>query len=206
MKLNSDVPARSSRKIFILLGAVVLLAAGTAVGWHFYNKGKHTPRPLKPDDARSVIAKYLQEKTGKSEFKCVVDISKERNPWQALKSQFDAPPDYKTVYRTIGEHLSVVEKLLKSADEKEQINGVRVAGELAQVSNEVAVDPWLGARICDAYIVPNLEKLPKSPKYGPSRDQMTRYASHFYRTADEPNPTSIPGDSRRGRDGGGKPN
>src|SRR5688572_7938875 len=107
MKSNSDVKEMPWKKITFVV-VILLIAAGVSfAGWKIL--GKVPNRSLPPSESKSLIGKYLKDKTGKSEFQSSVDFSKERNPWNVLKAAYDAPPDYKSVYTSIGEHLSVAE-------------------------------------------------------------------------------------------------
>lgn len=183
MKLDADIREVPLKKIvfgLLILGALTGLGFG---GWAAYQK--ISSRPLTPEQTRSLVTKYLQKQSGKDEFKASVDVSKEKNPWQTLKSVYDAPPDYKTVYRAIGEHLQIAENLLQSSEERDRQNGMRIIAELLDVANDVAYDPWLEARIADGYLLPNADKIGDNPKRGLTAEQIYHFAGKAYRNAEE---------------------
>lgn len=185
MKLNADVREIPLKKVLLTL-TVLLAVVGLAFGgWAAYKKV--TNRPLTPEESKRLIANYLEEKSGASDCKSSIDISKEKNPWQALKFVYDSPPDYKTVYRAIGEHLSVAEELLGRSEPRAQQNGLRIVAELLAVANEVACDAWLGARIADGYIVPNFDKAADNARQGMDGEQLMHWAGRAYHNAEEGN-------------------
>ena len=181
---STAAPSRFSRKKVITIVVVLLALIGlAAAGWTFSRKS--ASRSLTPAETKELIASYLEEKTGKSDFKTSLDVSKERNPWNLLKVQYDAPPDYKTVYRAIGEHLFIAENLINGSTNQQHTDGFRIIAELIEVANDVAYDPWLGARICDAYLVGQIDKAEENPKHGPSREQFLQIAGRAYKNAEE---------------------
>ncbi len=183
MNLNSDV-RKISLKTILIFCACLFLAVGLAFGGYGIYK-KRAARPLTAEETKVLIANYLEKRTGESEFKISLEVMKEKNPWETLKQKFDAPVDYKAVYRAIGEDLFVADNLLGSTEAKDNQNGLRVLMELCDVSNDVAVDPWLGARIADAYIMPNLGKADNLVKRGISREQVMRFVAKVYENADD---------------------
>lgn len=183
MNLNGDVRALPWKKVLFTSLTLLVLGGAAFAGWSIYRKA--ADRPLTLLESKQAIAAHLEKQTGKSEFKSSIDISKEKSAWNALKFVYDAPPDYKTVYRSIGEHLSVAEGLLKSGDEKSRQNGLRLIAELLEVAEEIAYDPWLAARITDAYLVPQFDVGEETPKSGYSQEQLIHIAGRVYRNADE---------------------
>jgi hypothetical protein len=183
MKLNADVRDVPWKKV--LIGFAVLLFLGVVLaGYKVYSK-KAGSRPLPPAESRELVLDYLKKKSGKDDFTTSFDFSKLRSPWDTLKTAYDAPPTYEAVYRSIGEHLQIAEKMINSEERKHQGQGLKMMGDLAEVANEVAVDPWLSGRICDAYMMPHLGKFEENPKNGPSREQVMHYIGKIYRNAGE---------------------
>ncbi|MBA4149669.1 MAG: hypothetical protein H0X66_16275 [Verrucomicrobia bacterium] len=183
MKLNADVSEVPWKKV-VLVAAVLLIVGGAAFGgWIAYNKAPS--HPLTPEGNKTLVQRYLKQRAERNEFKPVMEVASDKNPWNLLKVQYDQPPDYKTVYRNIGEHLMIAEHLLSQSEARQQANGMRIASELCDIAVDVAVDPWLAARICDAYIMPNLDKIEEKPKNGPSREQYMNIAAKIYRVAEE---------------------
>ncbi len=181
--MNSTPKEISLKKIIVIFTALLLLVGASWGGRQIYKK--ISARPLTPQESKKLVVNYLEKKSGQSDFKSSLDISQEKKPWQLLKVQYDAPPDYPTVYRLIGEHLSMADQLIHNSDSRQQENGLRIVTELCDVAQNVAVDSWLSARICDAYILPNLSKIEENPKRGLSREQLMHLAGKIYLSAEE---------------------
>jgi hypothetical protein len=176
---DKPTDARKVPKLIIMVTALVVFAT-LAVGAFFaFRSSATSSRYLTPEQAKDKLWDYLHERSNTSEFKPSLDISKEKRPWRAMEPFYAAPPDYKTVYRLIGEHLTLAETILKDPDVKRQQDGVRVIIELCNIAKDVAVDPWLASRMCDAYILPLAENAtdPKS--------ELMRFAANIYREANE---------------------
>lgn len=77
--------------------------------------------------------------------------------WSAwFRSGQEKAASYPDMYRLIGEQLTLAERLLTNAAATEQVTGLAQAGEAGAYARTNAVNPWLGARICEAYLWPNL--------------------------------------------------
>jgi hypothetical protein len=182
MNVNAE-KSKSPGKKLALIVVVLLVTAGVVFGgWTAYKK--QSSRPLTPEETKELVADYLTKQTGKKEFKVPLEITKEKNPWQILQVAYQAPPDYKTVYRAIGEHLFVADTMLASSDEKERAWGMRILLGVTTEAIETAYDPWLSARIDEAYLLPNLDKFEDS-KHGPNSEQLMHYVMRAYREAEE---------------------
>jgi len=65
-------------------------------------------------------------------------------------------PSYRDMYRLIGQQLTLAERLLTNASPQEQITGLIMASEASAYARTNTINIWLGARICEAYLWPNL--------------------------------------------------
>lgn len=74
-----------------------------------------------------------------------------------LQQQVNDAMDYPSVFRVIGEYLWLTEQLLAEPDPSRHSTGVQVAVEVGRVALNDACSPWLAARICEAYVWPQLE-------------------------------------------------
>ena len=63
---------------------------------------------------------------------------------------------YEQMYRFIGEQLFVADELLKSDDTTRQVMALVMASEASTYSRTNVQNLWLSARICEAYLWPNL--------------------------------------------------
>jgi len=182
MRLNADISEIPWKKVSIV--AAILLVVGAAIaGLTVFQN--NTKTPATPEKSYDVLQRYLKQRAERSEFNPSLDAANEKTPWNTLKAQYNQPPDYKTVYRTIGEHLVIAEHLLNQESPQKQAEGMRIVSGLCSTALDVAVDPWLAARICDAYIVPHFSKIDEKPKYGLTREHFMDVAGRVYRAAEE---------------------
>jgi hypothetical protein len=63
---------------------------------------------------------------------------------------------YKEMYFYIGQELYVAEQLLANSNIQQQIIGLAMATEASTYARTNAMNLWLGARICEAYLWPHL--------------------------------------------------
>ena len=152
------------------------------------NKSASSALPT-PEEAKEIVTDYLKKKSGASSFSSPIEVTKEslkdNGIWGQMKGKYDAPPNYETLYRDIGNDLTVIDKMFASDDDKQWGRAIRILFELCEISRDAAVDPWLSARICDAYLLPNLDKIEDKPKHGPDREQVMQYVARVYRNNEE---------------------
>jgi hypothetical protein len=75
---------------------------------------------------------------------------------RALRQAIDAAPDYRTMYRLIGEQLWIVDRLLTNKEPHRIEAGIMLAADTSRVALGDAGNPWLAARICEGYLWPQL--------------------------------------------------
>ena len=63
---------------------------------------------------------------------------------------------YEQMYQLIGEQLFVADKFLESAEASRQVMGLVMASEASTYARTNVQSLWLSARICEAYLWPNL--------------------------------------------------
>jgi hypothetical protein len=63
---------------------------------------------------------------------------------------------YEHMYQLIGEQLFVADRLLESAEASRQVMGLVMASEASTYARTNVQSLWLSARICEAYLWPNL--------------------------------------------------
>ncbi len=182
MKLTSDVQDIPWKKVSII-GVVLLVIVGAALAT-LKNK-THPQHPLTPEANKAAVDSYLKERAETSAFIPEMEAVKEKNPWNVLEPRYEAPLDYKTVYRNIGEDLIIADQLINGTIERDQILGMKMITDLCDVAIDVAVDPWLAARISDGYLIPNLDKIEEKPKNGPGREVFMIRARKIYKEAEE---------------------
>jgi len=67
-----------------------------------------------------------------------------------------AAATYEQMYRLIGQQLQITEHLLESDERPRKMSGLVMASEASAYAKNNALNLWLAARICEAYLWPNL--------------------------------------------------
>lgn len=73
-----------------------------------------------------------------------------------FRSGHEQSTTYKDMYRLIGQQLALADRLLTNSHLQAQQTGLLMAGEASAYARTNTVNVWLGARICEAYLWPNL--------------------------------------------------
>jgi hypothetical protein len=63
---------------------------------------------------------------------------------------------YEQMYGLIGQQLAVADQLLGSSNTAQQLTGILMATEASEYARTNTANLWLGARICEGYLWPNL--------------------------------------------------
>ena len=63
---------------------------------------------------------------------------------------------YEQMYRLIGQQLAVADQLLASPEASKQLTALLMASEAGEYARTTTANLWLGARICEGYLWPNL--------------------------------------------------
>ncbi|MCX7871765.1 MAG: hypothetical protein N2487_00605 [Verrucomicrobiae bacterium] len=74
----------------------------------------------------------------------------------SLRQKFDEATTYAKMYEYIGQELWVVDKLFESKNPAHLRVALRMARQAARDAMDLAQNQWLGARIYEAYILPNV--------------------------------------------------
>ncbi len=74
-----------------------------------------------------------------------------------LQGDLDKATSYSAIYTIIGKQLWVASVLLDSANPEHQRVGLSLALRASRTAMNDAANGWLGARICDGYILPHLD-------------------------------------------------
>lgn len=100
---------------------------------------------------------------------------------QALAANYD------TMYRFVGEQLKAVEAVLASTNSAREFTALALAGEASLYARTNALDYWLSARICDAYLWPRLPLVEGTNRAGVTQDAVLTVCELAYRDASETN-------------------
>jgi hypothetical protein len=182
MTVNTNSRGAISRSVLIALVCVVIVAGLVFAGFHFFGSNSQGSAHMNPSEARDAVASYLKKKSRTRDFQTEFDYAQDKRPWETLPKQYDTASDYDTVYRLIGKHLYVADKLIKSSDSKEERAGKRLLLEIMEAAHDIAVDDWLACRICDGYVVPLIQA---EEKASDDAEQMYHRAARYYSAADE---------------------
>lgn len=100
---------------------------------------------------------------------------------QALAASYD------TMYRFIGEQLKAAEAVLAGTNATRELTAMALAGEASIYARTNALDFWLSARICDAYLWPRLSLVEATNRASVSQDAVLTVCELAYREASETN-------------------
>lgn len=82
---------------------------------------------------------------------------------RSVRAQMSGVRNYETLYRLVGEQLATADRLLAEPEVSRRRIGLRMAREACGHVSSGSVDPWLAARICEAYLWPNLDVADAEP-------------------------------------------
>ena len=94
---------------------------------------------------------------------------------------------YEAIYVEIGKLLWTADRLLASGDPAEQRQGAVLSEDAAQYAVQNAENFWLAARICEAYLWPNLERFDLPGKPPVSIDPVLQTCGDAFNRAGEKN-------------------
>jgi hypothetical protein len=181
-KLNQPLTPKSAAIVIGVLAAALLLGYGA---WRVYARVTNRP-PSTADVKRSIwklLKKETGKSEFPTEFAAVaitnaldeVSITNKagkvkksgrtkRNelglPETSLSSYFRtnhaAASSYGEMYRLIGEQLTLADQLLEADELKTKQSALVMASEASSYARNNAMNLWLGARICEGYLWPNL--------------------------------------------------
>ena len=176
-------PGGKSPKSLLIFFVCAFVAAGLAFGgYKFYEKNSSGGSSAAA--TRDDVASYLKKKGHSSDFKTSMDfLKKDRRPWETLIKQYDSAVDYDAVYRLIGQHLWIADTLLKSSETRDQRAGEKLIEEVADISQDVAMDDWLTCAICDAYLVPIFKT---DATFSDEDERLIYFVGRKYADSDQP--------------------
>jgi hypothetical protein len=143
-----------------ILVTFLILVAGALVGAYMaydHYLVKEPPVEL----VKSRLWNRIEDKSHKSKFDEGIKLADETDPTVAMNKQYDSATTWQMMYQFFGEHLWQAEQMLASSDRQKQQNAFRIMSEIGtraarSAYRDGASDPWIGARIAQAYFVPNL--------------------------------------------------
>lgn len=105
----------------------------------------------------------LEDKSHLRKFDGGIKLAEEKDSAAvlvAMNKQYDSATTWQMMYQFFGEHLWQAEEMLKSNDPQKQQDAFRIMAEIGaraarNAYRDGASDAWLGARIAQAYFLPN---------------------------------------------------
>jgi hypothetical protein len=94
---------------------------------------------------------------------------------------------YAEMYRYIGQQLTVSEQMLGGTNRPQQITGLILATEASEHARTNAQNLWLGARICEAYLWPNLALVEATNRAAFTTDALLTICDTAFQEAGETN-------------------
>jgi flagellar biosynthesis GTPase FlhF len=92
------------------------------------------------------------------------ELSRQENAYiGAVRQQIAGIRSYEALYRLIGQQLATADRLLADPDISQRRVGLSFAREACGHANSDPEDIWLAARICEAYLWPNLDLADSKP-------------------------------------------
>lgn len=94
---------------------------------------------------------------------------------------------YQEMYRLIGQQLFVADDLLSRPDEQQRIIGLAMACEAGNYARTNALNLWLAARVCEAYLWPNLSLIENTNRALLTPDALLNICDDAFQQAGETN-------------------
>jgi hypothetical protein len=183
-------------------------------GWMIY--GKLTAgQPATTAQVKRSIWKFLTKQTGDKTFKVPTDFSigtvaattatltnkagriKTVKPLKSglpetsasahFRTQHAQAASYREIYRLVGQQLTLAEQWLNSGENGQRLNAVVLASEASTYARTNAVSLWLGARICEAYLWPNLSLVETNARAGLTTETLLNICDTAFQEAGETN-------------------
>jgi hypothetical protein len=104
-----------------------------------------------------------------------------------FRERINAAPDYRTMYRLIGEQLWIVDQLFTNREARRIETGLLLATDTSRVALRDAVNPWLAARIGEGYLWPQVDFAASGGPGRMSVEMVLDAADEAFREAGETN-------------------
>jgi hypothetical protein len=213
-KLNQPLDRRGAAKVLAMLLLVALALIG---GWQFWHHYKSRPldtadvrqairdylydqtgeRSFKP---LAVEASTNSNLAASGDLAAADAGAKKKKP-EKLKKKSPPPsdsarlfrqlineaPDYKTIYRVIGQSLALADQFLAAKNPAEVETALALTADACRAAHDSAVNDWLAARIAEGYLWPGLEFADSKDARRVRPDFLLNIAEDAFRDAEETN-------------------
>lgn len=155
------------KKTILAIGAILVIAASYFAWTHL--------KPL--PDAKTSVMNYVREKSGRAPWTPVDSLAQQKQPWVELENLLSTDNDYLSMYRHLGEYLTLADHWLSAKDGEQQLFGLRLALTAARGAQYSTEDIALAAGICEGFLISNLSLVEgKTTPVKPPRDQLVNTA------------------------------
>jgi hypothetical protein len=130
--------------------------------------------------------KWMDETVG-SDGSPVASLNKARREFVSEENRkMGSAESYPVMYKSIGQELFVAERLLESQNYEHRRVGVSIALDAGRAAMNYAQDPYAAARICEAYVLPNLDLADDANRQSPFAAQnLLNECERFFRANGE---------------------
>jgi hypothetical protein len=129
----------------------------------------------------------LQSTRGEIQKKSEELDHQEDNYIRAVREQMRAPGSYAELYRIIGQQLATADRLLADPNSVRRRMGLKLAREACGHAMADSTDVWLAARICEAYVWPNVDLLDTKPGSHERAIELLQTSRRVFFSTDETN-------------------
>lgn len=129
----------------------------------------------------------LQRTRGEAGRKSEELDHQEDNYIRTVREQMHAPGSYAQLYRIIGQQLASADGLLTDPDPVRRRMGLKLAREACGHAMADSTDVWLAARICEAYVWPNVDLLDTKPGSHERAIELLQTSRRVFFSTDETN-------------------
>jgi hypothetical protein len=111
----------------------------------------------------------------------------ELGPSTYFRTNQEQAATYRDIYHFVGQQLAFADQLLTNADGGQRSLGLLMASEASAYTRTNAMNPWLSARICEAYLWPNLALVDATNRSLISADTLLNLCDVTFKEAGETN-------------------
>lgn len=210
-KLLQPVSKRQSAVVVAIIAGAVLLGWG---GWTLY--GRLTGRPQSPPQMKKSIHKHISKHVRGKGLEVPPEIAAVTFPEAVVttnkagrvrtgssgRNSVNLPDTtaslyfrtnqaiaatYDVMYRFIGQQLKAADGALADTDESRRLAGLVLASEASVYARTNVQNLWLSARICQAYLWPQLDLLAATNRFGVTAEAVLDLCEASFKEANETN-------------------
>ena len=142
------------------------------------NANPFGPQLAEADRVSHEVRKALNEKAG--------ELSRQENVFiRSGRQRAGEAGSYRAIYILIGEQLSAADRLLSSTNVEQRRIGLGFAREACGHAGDPAQNPWLAARISEAFLWPHLDRADYTPSSRERAQDLLKLCQSAFNSAGE---------------------